>query len=120
MARKPKKPTIQELQAEVRRDVAHWKDIKKHGTSDPGWPDGTNLNLIRNHIAYGRKNLREQCREERLKKCPQESRVKLPRELSNEYCAPRSKAGPCRERRKRVAARKRKKARRGKRRKTTG
>lgn len=34
----------------VRRETEHWQDIFEHGCSDPAWPDGCNLNLVRNHI----------------------------------------------------------------------
>lgn len=34
----------------ARRELEHWQDMFEHGCSDPTWPDGCNLNLIRNHI----------------------------------------------------------------------
>lgn len=37
----------------------HWDDLKKNGCSDPAWPDGVNLNLVRNHIIYWYRLLRE-------------------------------------------------------------
>ena len=33
--------------------------LKKNGCSDPAWPDGVNLNLVRNHIIYWYRLLRE-------------------------------------------------------------
>lgn len=45
----------EQLDAEYRR----WDDLKKNGSSDPAWPDGVNLNLVRNHIIYFYRFLRE-------------------------------------------------------------
>ena len=106
MAKKKKGPTIPELQKSIRDSFKDWSQTKKRGTSDPSWPDGTNLNLIRNHIFYDRDRLKALCKEQKIRPCPIEAKMKPPPEVSNEYCAPRSKAGPCRERR--AAARKRK------------
>ncbi len=109
MARKTKKPTITELRKQVRDDLKHWNQVYKKGATDPFHEDGINLYLIRNHIHYDREQLRKRCKEDKIRPCPEESRVKLPREVGWTYCAPRSKAGPCKERRKRTAARKRRK-----------
>ena len=48
VAKLQKKKTMAELQEENK----HWDDLKKNGCSDPAWPDGVNLNLVRNHIIY--------------------------------------------------------------------
>lgn len=34
----------------ARREAEHWQDMYEHGCNDPAWPDGCNLNLVRNHI----------------------------------------------------------------------
>ncbi len=39
-------------------EYKHWDDLK-NGCSDPAWPDGVNLNLVRNHIIYWYRLLRE-------------------------------------------------------------
>ncbi|GHU97938.1 hypothetical protein FACS1894211_00770 [Clostridia bacterium] len=36
-----------------------WAHIYEHGTSDPSWEDGVNLNLVRNHIIYYHGKLEE-------------------------------------------------------------
>lgn len=44
----------------ARRERARWQDIFAFGCNDPAWPDGCNLNLVRNHIIAeltGLKNL---------------------------------------------------------------
>lgn len=52
---KKEKTPEQELKGEcsdLLNEVRHWKDICENGCSDPFWPDGTNMNLTRNHIMY--------------------------------------------------------------------
>ena len=52
---------MNESQLREQLDAAyrHWDDMKKNGCSDPAWPDGVNLNLVRNHIIYFYRFLRE-------------------------------------------------------------
>lgn len=107
MARKLKGPTIPELQQSIRDSFKRWNHLHKKGGTDPFYPDGTNLNLVRNHVFYYQGQLRELCKEQKVRPCPIEAKLKPPRHVSEEYCAPKSKAGPCRERR--AAARKRRK-----------
>lgn len=109
MARKQKGPTIPELQKAVRDDLREWSRIHRKGAGDPGWPDGTNLNLVRNHVLYEQRQLRELCKAQKVRPCPIEAKLKPPRQVSEDYCAPKSKSTPCRERR--AAARKRRRAR---------
>lgn len=40
---------------------SHWEQMYAHGGSDPFWPDGVNLNLVRNHILYYKRKLEEIC-----------------------------------------------------------
>ena len=61
-----KKQTLHEKIAEqandIREEEKRWDSIWKNGCSDPYWPDGTNMNLTRNHIIYAKQNIRELCR----------------------------------------------------------
>ena len=50
---------IAALEAQVDADVAHWRDLRENGCNDPFWPDGVNLNLVRNHIIYGLRKIAE-------------------------------------------------------------
>ena len=50
---------IATLEAQVQADVAHWHDLLANGCSDPFWPDGVNMNLVRNHIIYGLRQIAE-------------------------------------------------------------
>lgn len=38
------------LPERLREDYARWDDLHEHGGHDPNWPDGCNLQLVRNHI----------------------------------------------------------------------
>ena len=51
-----------QLRAQLDAAYLRWDDIKKNGCSDPAWPDGVNLNLVRNHIIYFYRFLRERFR----------------------------------------------------------
>lgn len=106
MAKKDKGPTIPELQQNIRDRFKRWDHLKKKGGQDPFWPDGSNMNLVRNHVFYYQGKLKELCKEKKIRPCPIEAKMKPPPAVSNEYCAPKSKSGPCRERR--AAARKKK------------
>ena len=44
---------------ELEKAFARWDDIYENGCNDPFWPDGMNLNLVRNHIIYYRALLEE-------------------------------------------------------------
>jgi hypothetical protein len=99
MAKKRKGPTIPELQKSIKDSFKRWDQIRRRGTTDPSWPDGTNMNLVRNHVFYYQGKLRELCKTQKVRPCPIEAKRKPPREVSHEYCAPKSKSGPCRERR---------------------
>lgn len=87
-----KEPTVPELVVQIRRSFSRWKHIKAHGTTDPFWPDGTNMNLVRNHIIHDQTRLRELCNQEPLNGCPREACLKPPRGYSERYMAPGSKA----------------------------
>jgi len=99
MPKRQKAPTIPELQKLILDDFKHWEEIHRKGAGDPGHPDGTNMNLVRNHVLYDQGRLRELCKTQKVRPCPREARLKAPRPFSHEYCAPKSKSGPCRERR---------------------
>ena len=44
---------------ELKKAYAHWQQLYDHGGSDPTWPDGVNLNLVRNHIYYYKRQIEE-------------------------------------------------------------
>ena len=55
----PEKMTIEQLKAEVDASFAEWERIKDNGCQDPSWPDGVNMNLVRNHIIFWYQYLQE-------------------------------------------------------------
>jgi hypothetical protein len=99
MPKKKAVPTIQDLQKQIQYTFEHWTDIHRHGTQDPSHTDGTNLDLIRSHIIYYQGELRAKCKADKVRPCPNEVKRKLPKVVPIDYCAPKSKAGPCRKRR---------------------
>lgn len=75
-------PSLESLQAELKKDKEHWNEVYLNGCSDPLWPDGTNLNLIHNHIAIDYRKIREFYPDEYAK-----MQVRIPSEVSEEYMA---------------------------------
>lgn len=57
MARKEKIPTAKELGEYLLDRYTRWHTIYEEGCSDPTWEDGTNINLVRNHILITKKNI---------------------------------------------------------------
>lgn len=54
---------LKEARASSAESQKHWLDIYENGCSDPTWPDGVNLNLVRNHIIHYQGIIRECCDE---------------------------------------------------------
>ena len=48
-----------EIRAEIDQEYELWNHIALHGCADPGWPDGVNMNLVRNHIIFKQRILQE-------------------------------------------------------------
>ena len=57
MAKKEKIPTAKELGEYLLERYLRWHTIYEHGCSDPTYEDGTNINLVRNHILITKKNI---------------------------------------------------------------
>lgn len=58
--RKAKKPiTSESLLRQIEDEFRRWDHIRLHGCNDPGWEDGVNMNLVRNHIIYYYRKLPE-------------------------------------------------------------
>lgn len=47
------------LLEELKKAYAQWESLYKQGGSDPFYPDGVNLNLVRNHILYFKRQIEE-------------------------------------------------------------
>lgn len=46
--------------AALENDYARWYELFTKGGFDPSWADGSNLNLVRNHILYDKEQLAKQ------------------------------------------------------------
>lgn len=57
MGRNKKKENYEDM---LKERFTHWEETYKHGCKDPFWPDGVNLNLIRNHIIYAKRQLEQE------------------------------------------------------------
>ena len=54
---------LKALVAECKERYDHWNKEREEGCSDPNWSDGENLNLVRNHISYFKREIRRICDE---------------------------------------------------------
>lgn len=54
--------TAEKLGKELRGSYECWNHILQNGAGDPFWEDGANMNLVRNHIIY----YKRQCEAELL------------------------------------------------------
>lgn len=59
MGKRKNGPTVEEIRQELDESFRRWDDIYANGCCDPFWPDGTNLNLVRNHIIYFYRQIQE-------------------------------------------------------------
>lgn len=73
-----------ELGKYIRDSFEHWHYIYQNGAGDPTWEDGYNLNLVRNHIIYYKK----QCEDELMpEQYPPEYYSETPPVVDNKYMA---------------------------------
>lgn len=66
--------------------VERWKYINENGRTDPQWADGSNMNLVRNHIIYYKKHINEICSKEGIP-LPEEYYIPTPPLVDNNYMA---------------------------------
>ena len=48
----PEQLTADQIREKLADRFDRWDEINEHGCNDPFWADGTNMNLVRNHIIY--------------------------------------------------------------------
>ena len=89
MATKKKKaPTPNEKLVQLRisymEERNNWEFIYQYGCRDPFWPDGTNLNLIRNHCIADRNEMQDLCAEYSL---PMPELPSLPEKVDEDFMA---------------------------------
>lgn len=71
---------------EIIKSLEQWKDINDHGCNDPFWEDGCNMNLVRNHIIYFRRQIEDICIEKGLV-LPEEYYLPIPPAVDEHYMA---------------------------------
>ncbi len=52
---------IEEYAHQIMLEIGHWNYILENGCNDPFWPDGTNMNLTRNHIISYKLEIAKYC-----------------------------------------------------------
>lgn len=84
--RKTPEQSVQELCRNIRQEIAHWIDLNENGGQDPFYADGTNMNLVRNHIIYDKRQIMELCAEHGIS-LPEEMYLPIPPEVDMYYMA---------------------------------
>lgn len=88
--RKSLQPTpadmVQKHAQRIRVGIAHWLNLRDYGCSDPFWPDGTNMNLTRNHVIYEKRQIDELCEAHGLP-VPPERYIETPPKVPEQYYA---------------------------------
>lgn len=90
MAKKVKELTARDYYEKGMEALRDWKDIYENGCTDPFWPDGVNLNLVRNHIRYYNGMIQDVCGQDiqmSLFDAPTVDLVPVPEEMSCDYIA---------------------------------
>ena len=80
------KQSLETLVAECEERFSRWAEIYENGCDDPTWPDGVNLNLVRNHILITQKRIKEHCGVSN-EEMPDIALRELPPKLDSEYMA---------------------------------
>lgn len=86
MKKKAELNPIEKYAPQIVREINQWNYILEHGCSDPFWPDGTNMNLIRNHIIFYKREIAEYC-EATGSELPPEYYLPTPPEVDENYMA---------------------------------
>ena len=50
---------ISDLITSLKERFARWSEIEENGAKDPFWPDGVNINIVRSHILYYKKEIEQ-------------------------------------------------------------
>lgn len=79
-----KTPTKEELSKILSDRYKRWEHIKENGSNDPNWADGSNMNLVRDHILYYKKQCEEFLKENDY---PEEYYLETPQRVDMNYIA---------------------------------
>ena len=75
---------LKQLTDNLQNEYKNWNNLKERGGSDPLHSDGTNLYLVRNHIGYFRRKIKELCENSNLP-LPDIYRKPVPPEMPMDY-----------------------------------
>ena len=78
---------VQECISDLKQAYAQWQRQYVEGVGDPNWPDGTNLNLVHNHICFYKRRLRELQEQGWMGEFPEVFFQPEPPKLDNDYMA---------------------------------
>lgn len=86
MKKKAELNPIEKYAPQIVREINQWNYILEHGCSDPFWPDGCNMNLVRNHIISYKREIAKYC-EATGSELPPEYYLPTPPEVDENYMA---------------------------------
>lgn len=86
MKKKVELNPIEKYAQQIVREINQWNYILENGCNDPFWPDGTNMNLTRNHIISYKREIAEYC-EATGTELPPEYYLPTPPEVDENYMA---------------------------------
>lgn len=81
-----KKQKKQDWETELKDCYRRWEYLREHGGSDPFYADGTNMNLVRNHILYYKSQMMQEYGAA-YEKYPDIFYQDTPPEVNNSYMA---------------------------------
>ena len=81
-----KKKEKENLAEEMADSFQRWESLMEHGGSDPFYADGTNMNLVRNHIMYYKSRMVDEYGAD-YEKYPEVFYRELPPEVDDSYMA---------------------------------
>ena len=77
---------VAEYAKEIVETIEKWKSHAENGCSDPLWSDGVNMNLLRNHVIYYKRQILSLCEQENIPQ-PEELSLPVPPKVDNYYMA---------------------------------
>ena len=86
MKKKTPEQELKVLCKNIRQEIDHWEHNNQNGCNDPGYADGTNMNLTRNHIIYAKRQISEICERCGLR-IPEEMYLPTPPQVNDYYMA---------------------------------
>lgn len=81
-----KRKETENFAEELVKSFEHWEQLREYGGSDPFYADGTNMNLVRNHIMYYKQKIMEQYGSD-YEKYPEIFYRETPPEVRDSYMA---------------------------------